>query len=73
MLSYLMLGQILGPDVLVVLVVVVVLFGGSQLPKLARSLGSAKNQFEAGLNESNLSSSEINSEKIDLTKKVKNN
>jgi Sec-independent protein translocase protein TatA len=26
------------------------LFGSSQLPKLARSLGSAKSEFEKGLN-----------------------
>ena len=29
----------------------VLLFGGTQIPKLARSLGSAKNQFEQGLKE----------------------
>lgn len=45
----LLLGQILGPDLLIVLALVALLFGGSQLPKLARSLGSAKSEFEAGL------------------------
>jgi sec-independent protein translocase protein TatA len=29
----------------------VVLFGGSQIPKLARSLGSAQSQFKKGLEE----------------------
>lgn len=67
-----MLGQIVGPDVLVVLIVIAVLFGGSQLPKLARSLGSAKNQFEAGLNESNLSDTKIDSEKTSIGTKAKN-
>jgi sec-independent protein translocase protein TatA len=43
------LGEIIGPDILIVLAVVVLLFGGSQLPKLARSLGSAKQEFERGL------------------------
>ncbi len=43
------LGEILGPQLLIVLVVVALLFGGSQLPKLARSLGSAKSEFEKGL------------------------
>jgi sec-independent protein translocase protein TatA len=31
--------------------VIALLFGGSQLPKLARSLGSAKSEFEKGLRE----------------------
>jgi sec-independent protein translocase protein TatA len=46
-----MLGEIIGPDILIILLVVLVLFGGSQLPKLARSLGSAKNEFQKGLAE----------------------
>jgi sec-independent protein translocase protein TatA len=45
------LGEIIGPDILIVLGVIVVLFGGSQLPKLARSLGSAKKEFERGLHD----------------------
>jgi len=39
------------PELLIVLVVVLVLFGGAKLPKLARSLGQAKNEFEAGTKE----------------------
>ena len=30
---------------------VVLLFGGAAIPKLARNLGSAKNEFEKGLDE----------------------
>lgn len=41
----------MGPEWIVVLVVVLVLFGGSQLPKLARSLGSAQREFKKGLDE----------------------
>jgi sec-independent protein translocase protein TatA len=45
-----MMGEIFGPDLLVVVVVAAVLiFGGSAIPKLARNLGSAKNEFEKGL------------------------
>ena len=33
----------------VVLVVVLVLFGGSQLPKLAKNLGKAQKEFKDGL------------------------
>jgi sec-independent protein translocase protein TatA len=45
-------GEIIGWEFLVVLAVVALLFGGSQLPKLARSLGSAKTEFEEGLKSS---------------------
>ncbi len=44
-----MLSEIIGPDILIVLVVILVLFGGSQLPKLARGLGSAQKEFKKGL------------------------
>jgi Sec-independent protein translocase protein TatA len=47
-----MLAEIFGVDGIIVLVVVlVVLFGGAAIPKLARNLGSAKNEFEKGLKE----------------------
>jgi sec-independent protein translocase protein TatA len=46
------LAEIFGLDgVIVVIVAVVVLFGGSQIPKLARSLGSAQKEFKNGLQE----------------------
>jgi len=45
-----MLAEIFGVDGIIVLaVVLVVLFGGAAIPKLARNLGSAKNEFEKGL------------------------
>jgi sec-independent protein translocase protein TatA len=47
-----MLAEILGPDLVIVLLIALVLFGGSKLPSLARSLGSAKSEFEKGLRES---------------------
>jgi sec-independent protein translocase protein TatA len=43
------LANIIGPELLIVLAVVALLFGGSRLPHLARSLGSAKGEFERGL------------------------
>ena len=47
-----MLADLFGPDLLIVaIVLVVLLFGGAAIPKLARNLGSAKNQFEKGLEE----------------------
>jgi Sec-independent protein translocase protein TatA len=48
-----MLSDVFGMDGVIVLIVVVVLvFGGAAIPKLARNLGSAKNEFEKGLQES---------------------
>ncbi|MCL4313387.1 MAG: twin-arginine translocase TatA/TatE family subunit [Actinobacteria bacterium] len=44
-----LLADIFGPDVLIVLIVIAVLFGGSQLPKLARALGSASHEFKKGV------------------------
>ena len=44
-----MLANIAGPDLFIVLAVVALLFGGSQLPKLARSLGSASHEFRKGV------------------------
>jgi len=39
----------LGPaELIIILILVLLLFGGAKLPKLARSLGQAKNEFEAG-------------------------
>jgi sec-independent protein translocase protein TatA len=45
-------AEIFGVDGIIVLVVVVlVLFGSTQIPKLARSLGSAQKEFKKGLDE----------------------
>ena len=42
------IANIVGPDLLIVAGIIVLLFGGSQLPKLARSIGQAKQEFEKG-------------------------
>ncbi len=39
------------PELLIVLVVILLLFGGSRLPKLARSLGQAQKEFKDGVTE----------------------
>ncbi len=52
-----MLAEIFGVDgIVVIIVIAVLLLGGTQIPKLARSLGSAKNQFEQGLKEGKVES-----------------
>ena len=56
--THAVLAEIIGPDLLIVLALVAVLFGGARLPQLARSLGSAKSEFEKGLREGNSPSEE---------------
>ena len=42
----------LGPtELFIILLVVLVLFGGAKLPKLARSMGQAQTEFKRGLKE----------------------
>ena len=38
-----------GPEVLIVLVVVLLLFGAAKLPQLARSLGASATEFRKGV------------------------
>ncbi len=40
-----------GPELIIILVIVLLLFGGTQLPKLARSLGRAQKEFQDGVGE----------------------
>jgi len=40
-----------GPEWFIVLAIVLVFFGGSQLPKLARNLGQAQKEFKEGIGE----------------------
>jgi sec-independent protein translocase protein TatA len=47
-----MLAELFGESGIIVLIVIVVLlFGGAAIPKLARSLGSAKTEFEKGIDQ----------------------
>lgn len=39
------------PELLIVLVILLVLFGGSRLPKLARSIGESIRELRAGAQE----------------------
>lgn len=45
------------PELLIILLVVLLLFGGAKLPQLARSLGQAKKEFQAGTDEAESSTS----------------
>jgi sec-independent protein translocase protein TatA len=48
-----------GPEAIIVLVIVLVLFGGSQIPKLARNLGRAQKEFKDGIDEGQRSASTV--------------
>lgn len=38
-----------GPELLIVLAIILLVFGGAKLPKLARSLGEAQKEFKDGI------------------------
>jgi sec-independent protein translocase protein TatA len=38
-----------GPEWIIVLVIILLVFGGAQLPKLAKNLGKAQKEFKEGL------------------------
>jgi len=44
-------ANIAGPDLLIIVGIVVLLFGSSQLPKLARSLGQVSKEFKKGVSD----------------------
>ena len=56
-----------GPQLLIILAIVLLLFGGAKLPKLARSLGQAQKEFRDGLKEGESGDDAVNtaSHKVD--------
>ena len=46
-----MLAVLQPNEILLIVVVIMVLFGSTQIPKLARSLGQAQKEFKSGLAE----------------------
>jgi sec-independent protein translocase protein TatA len=56
----------LGPtELIIILVIVLVLFGSTRLPKLARSMGQASKEFKKGVNEGDKPTDEDKPEKED--------
>ena len=54
----------LGPtELIIILVIVLVLFGSTRLPKLARSMGQASKEFKKGVNEGDKATDEDKPEK----------
>ena len=59
-------GLIDGPGEIAILVIVIlVLFGGSQIPKLAKNLGKAQQEFKKGLDQGQKESTDDKTETID--------
>lgn len=50
-------------ELIVLVVLCLILFGSSAIPKLARSIGQAKSEFEKGLKEGRLGKVEIDDKK----------
>lgn len=60
-----------GPlELIIILVVILLLFGATRLPKLARSLGQASHEFKKGVGEGNAAGSDepAPDEKVTMTK-----
>ncbi len=53
-----------GPEMLIVLVVVLLMFGSKKVPELARSLGKAQREFKDGLTDQGQPVTEERSEKV---------
>jgi sec-independent protein translocase protein TatA len=51
-----------GSELIIILVIVLVLFGGAKLPKLARSLGQAQKEFKDGMDDGSSAPTEDSSD-----------
>lgn len=45
------------PELIVILIIIIVIFGGSQLPKLAKSIGTSARELRKGLKDDDDSTS----------------
>lgn len=62
----------LGPtELIIILVIILVLFGGSQLPKLARSLGTSAKELRKGLKDDDKTKSDATKTASDEAVQVK--
>lgn len=58
-----MIGFLSGNEAIIVVAVILLLFGSSQVPKLARNLGKAQKEFKDGLDEAKNESSDADDQK----------
>ncbi len=57
------MGAIGGTELIIILAIVVLLFGATAIPKIARSFGQAKREFEKGIDTNQSSTKEISKDK----------
>ena len=57
------------PELIIILLIVLIIFGGSKLPQLARSLGQAQKEFKSGLDEGNKPEGDTDADDGDKNKK----
>jgi TatA/E family protein of Tat protein translocase len=55
-------------ELMIILVIALVLFGGSKLPELARSLGKSMNEFKKGVQEGGSENSNTKADTTDVKK-----
>ena len=58
------------PELIIVLLIVLLIFGGAKLPKLARSLGEAKTEFEKSAKNDPKKAAALEASKSDADEKV---
>jgi sec-independent protein translocase protein TatA len=64
-------GGLGAPELIIILLVVVLLFGSTKLPKLAKSLGEASKEFKKGVGEADVTPVQVKpsaDEKVTMTK-----
>lgn len=57
------------PELIIILIIILVIFGGSQLPKLARSLGTSAKELRKGLKDDGSDSKKADDTKVDVKTK----
>jgi len=65
------MGGIGAPELIIVLLVILLLFGSTKLPKLAKSLGEAQKEFKKGVTEAEAEAASpkaLAEEKVTMTK-----
>ncbi len=65
------LAELIGWDMVIVLAIIALLFGGAKLPKLARSLGSAKGEFEKGLKDGEVKAADAGTDAPEMSAEAK--
>ena len=66
-----MIGLPGGPELVLILLIAVLLFGSSKIPKMARSVGEAKGELQKGLEESRQElEQEIEQQKVEQSQEV---